>query len=1042
MKIGTRTALVLSCALLASSAWAQAESTAFTYQGDIKDGGTPANGNYDLTFGLYASSSGGSSVGAVLTNSVGITNGLLTATLDFGHVFDGTAYWLEIGVQSQGGTNGFVLLSPRQSLTPVPYALHALSATMANNTTGAIADNQLSSNVARLNGSATFAGSLTASSFNGNGAGLNNLSSTQLTNLSSTLFAGPALGRLLNNPTSIVAVVFGQDSEADDSYGAHGGIPADMIRSWEEMYGYGGSYKQGESLYQLHNGSVWAGMRTDGSTHARPEGTNFIDLVAVLYASDGLSALYNQDDRLAPGPVDGIGGTQDDAGGHPWRSTAKFYQPVTEWGVRVVGNTNSGLIKIIHTNEFGSETVYVDCQRNYLPSVTNVVVYTNFNMGTTPSVFNSWEIFSVTGTNIVLGVEALNTVHGGVAAFHWGHAGLGLSDWVITDTNYPGVLYNLFASIQPSISILISKHLPGGHGGDSTYTNDYQKILRFMHGSYTPAGQYTNNVTANNYTVAIGSFPTYPDTNHTNAEADLRFVKACVAGMPGGGTNFFVLDLLSKFTNDVYVDPMLVDVQHLHPTIQASPFALEANRQLGMELPSFREGYGLSSNVIIGPNMALQVRNGKVEGAGPIYTVASSPSVWAASAGAVYSGTNVQTLTGLNGAQGIYNGNHVGMLTNELNGYNAAYLASAGGNTAGFYNGGVTRDFVVDAVNHTDMTLFLVAKSSAAATKNVVLSCNTADGNYIQATLSYADGLVHFLSGTNLLTVANDTTTGYAIYRFQRTGTNMVIAKNGQVIGSLQARGIALGSNSFNAYWGGDFGAQYWVEGPLLYARGLSFSEVYQTEKNLSTKYNLPLGDGSVPYTLAESGVTGLVGDLAAKAPATNPIFGGTITGNAGGLTNLNAANLVGIIPAASFPATLPAVSGANLTSLNGAHVTSGTINSNALDAPTRAQLALAGAVSSPISTAIAIKTTDYTLTAADSTILVNGVTKTMTLPTAVGISGRQYTIELIAVGTTATVGTSNGQNINGGPTYSLAAQYNGVTVQSDGSQWWIISKF
>ncbi|MDB6111477.1 MAG: hypothetical protein JWR69_3227 [Pedosphaera sp.] len=42
-------------------------------------------------------------------------------------------------------------------------------------TTGAIADSQLSGNVARLNGNATFTGTLTAGGFSGNGAGLTNI---------------------------------------------------------------------------------------------------------------------------------------------------------------------------------------------------------------------------------------------------------------------------------------------------------------------------------------------------------------------------------------------------------------------------------------------------------------------------------------------------------------------------------------------------------------------------------------------------------------------------------------------------------------------------------------------------------------------------------------------------------------------------------------------------------------------------------------------------------------------------------------------------
>lgn len=51
------------------------------------------------------------------------------------------------------------------------------------------------------------------------------------------------------------------------------------------------------------------------------------------------------------------------------------------------------------------------------------------------------------------------------------------------------------------------------------------------------------------------------------------------------------------------------------------------------------------------------------------------------------------------------------------------------------------------------------------------------------------------------------------------------------------------------------------------------------------------------------------------------------ISGPASGLTDLNASNLsTGTVPNARFPATLPAISGANLTSLNASNLGSGTV--------------------------------------------------------------------------------------------------------------------
>ncbi|MGD0811984.1 MAG: hypothetical protein ABSA83_00095 [Verrucomicrobiota bacterium] len=104
---------------------ALAQGTAFTYQGRLDNGTNPANGNYDLTFSLYNAGSGGSQVGSTITNlDVGVSNGLFVVTNDFGSVFSGTAYWLQIGIRTNGGS-GFTGLTPRQELTPTPYAVYA-----------------------------------------------------------------------------------------------------------------------------------------------------------------------------------------------------------------------------------------------------------------------------------------------------------------------------------------------------------------------------------------------------------------------------------------------------------------------------------------------------------------------------------------------------------------------------------------------------------------------------------------------------------------------------------------------------------------------------------------------------------------------------------------------------------------------------------------------------------------------------------------------------------------------------------------------------
>ncbi|MEJ5221782.1 MAG: hypothetical protein WHT63_07240 [Tepidiforma sp.] len=110
--------------------FATALTTSFTYQGRLTDGGSPANGAYDLRFILYDADTGGAQVGATVTrDDVQVTNGLFTVDLDFGaSVFQGDARWMEIAVRPGSSTGAFTVLSPRQPVSPAPYALFAASA--------------------------------------------------------------------------------------------------------------------------------------------------------------------------------------------------------------------------------------------------------------------------------------------------------------------------------------------------------------------------------------------------------------------------------------------------------------------------------------------------------------------------------------------------------------------------------------------------------------------------------------------------------------------------------------------------------------------------------------------------------------------------------------------------------------------------------------------------------------------------------------------------------------------------------------------------
>jgi hypothetical protein len=100
-------------------------STAFTYQGKLVDGGSPANGSYDFLFSPFDDASGGVQVAdSQIREDVAVVDGYFTVTLDFGTgLFEGDARWLEVDVRPGASTGSHTTLSPRTLLTGVPYAL-------------------------------------------------------------------------------------------------------------------------------------------------------------------------------------------------------------------------------------------------------------------------------------------------------------------------------------------------------------------------------------------------------------------------------------------------------------------------------------------------------------------------------------------------------------------------------------------------------------------------------------------------------------------------------------------------------------------------------------------------------------------------------------------------------------------------------------------------------------------------------------------------------------------------------------------------------
>jgi len=143
-------------------------STAFSYQGQLRENGAPRTGLYDMRFTLFDAASGGSAVSAVFgAPGIQVSGGLFSAMVDFGAAsspgapgfFGNGTRFLQVEV-SPAGAGTYVALLPRQPLGSVPSAL-AVGPLSAISQSGA--DQSLNHT---SGGAFQFAGSLLEQTFN------------------------------------------------------------------------------------------------------------------------------------------------------------------------------------------------------------------------------------------------------------------------------------------------------------------------------------------------------------------------------------------------------------------------------------------------------------------------------------------------------------------------------------------------------------------------------------------------------------------------------------------------------------------------------------------------------------------------------------------------------------------------------------------------------------------------------------------------------------------------------------------------------------
>ncbi len=117
---------LLSLGLLSTNSNAALVGSAFNYQGELINNGSPANGDYDIEVTLFKVATGGPPKGNVSISAVPVVNGLFNIELDFGDMvyIENDQWYLEIQVKATGDLT-YETLSPRNKLNAVPYAVQA-----------------------------------------------------------------------------------------------------------------------------------------------------------------------------------------------------------------------------------------------------------------------------------------------------------------------------------------------------------------------------------------------------------------------------------------------------------------------------------------------------------------------------------------------------------------------------------------------------------------------------------------------------------------------------------------------------------------------------------------------------------------------------------------------------------------------------------------------------------------------------------------------------------------------------------------------------
>jgi len=233
--------------------------TAFTYQGQLDQSGSPYTGACDFQFSLWDAASGGTQIGSTQTQTgVTVTDGLFTVSLDFGSsVFTGDARWLGLAVRCPAGSGSYTALSPRQALAATPYALYARAVPWSGLTgvPAGFADGTDNDTTYTAGNGLTLTGNQFSVSFAGSGAA-NLAARSDHNHWGQTWTSGSASGAGLsvsnsgtgNGLSGSSYAGYGVTGDSGGSYGGYFTGPSGVYGLSDTNAGYGGYFTNTRSI--------------------------------------------------------------------------------------------------------------------------------------------------------------------------------------------------------------------------------------------------------------------------------------------------------------------------------------------------------------------------------------------------------------------------------------------------------------------------------------------------------------------------------------------------------------------------------------------------------------------------------------------------------------------------------------------------------------------------------------------------------------------------------------------------------------------------